>query len=299
MQWLFPMMIVIASSSYGILSTIIKVAMGHGFTAEEAVSSQYIVGFALAFILVVFTQRKLPKLNRAGVLTLVFGGLFTGATGVVYGKALIYLPASLAVVMLFQFTWIGLFINCALKRRLPTRAEAISLAFLFAGTLLAAGVIGADISNIAWQGWVYGLLSALSFAIFIQINSRHVEGVSTITRMFFMSLVAMIATSLVLAPEIVWNGRLLVEGLWKYGLALGFFGIILPIILFSIAIPRVGGALASILSAMELPVAIMASVIVLGEQLTTLQLYGIVLVLIGMTLPTYLSMRKTERQISA
>ena len=47
-----------------------------------------------------------------------------------------------------------------------------------------------------------------------------------------------------------------------------------------------------ILSALELPVAILASVIVLHAPLTTLQVFGIMLVLIGMPLPTYLSMRK-------
>ena len=295
MNWIFPLMVVVASSSYGILSTIIKVAMGNGFTVSESVSSQYIVGFFLALILALVTQRQLPKLTKDGVITLVLAGLFTGTTGVVYGQSLVYLPASLAVVMLFQFTWIGLLIDCVLKRRLPTRAETISLVFLVSGTLLAAGVIGADISNIAWQGWAYGLFSALSFAIFIQINSRPVEGMTNITRLLLLSFVAAVGTSLVLSPEIIWNGRLFVDGLWKYGLMLGFFGIILPITLFGIAIPKIGGALASILSAMELPVAIMASVIVLGEHLTSLQLTGIVLVLIGMTLPTYISMYKAKR----
>ena len=50
----------------------------------------------------------------------------------------------------------------------------------------------------------------------------------------------------------------------------------------------------SILSAMELPVAILVFVIVLHEVVSTLQLFGIVLVLIGMTLPPYLSTRKAK-----
>ena len=60
----------------------------------------------------------------------------------------------------------------------------------------------------------------------------------------------------------------------------------------SIAAPKVGGSLSSILSAMELPVAILASVAVLHEKLTILQVFGIVIVLIGMTLPTVIAQRK-------
>lgn len=292
---IFPLMIVIASSSYGILSTIVKVAMQHGFTSAEAITSQYIFGFLLALLLFMVTQRTLPRLNKSGALTLVLAGALTATTGIVYGQSLNYLPASLAVVMLFQFTWIGLFIDCALKKRFPSRPEAISLVFLFAGTILAAGIVDVDLSAIPWQGWVLGLISAFSFALFIQINSRLVEGISTITRTFFISIVALIVISIALTPEIIWNGQLFEAGLWKFGLALGIFGIILPILLFSIAVPKVGGGLASILSAMELPVAILVSMIVLKEVLSPLQFVGIALVLIGMVLPSYLSMRQAKK----
>lgn len=290
----YPLLIIIASSSYGILSTIVKVAMNAGFTSAEAITSQYVIGFLLAVVLFVCTQRTLPKLNARGWRILVLGGMLTGFTGIVYGHSLNYLPASLAVVMLFQFTWIGTLLDCILKRRFITRIEAIALVVLFAGTILAAGVIDTDLSRIAWQGWGFGLLSALSFAVFIQVNSRQVDGVTTISRMTIMSFVALVMTSFFLAPEIVWNGTLFNEGLWKFGLILGMFGIIVPILLFGIAAPKVGGALTSILSAMELPVAICVSVIVLHETLTVLQIAGIALVLCGMVLPTYLTSKKQK-----
>lgn len=283
-------MIIIASSSYGILSTIVKLAIGEGYTAGEAITSQYIFGFLLMLIIMLIKERELPRMNRDGAIILFFAGLFTAMTGIVYGQALIYLPASLAVVMLFQFTWIGTFIDCALKRRLPSRIETISLVILFIGTIFAAGMFDADLSGIPLKGWVLGLLSALSFAIFIQFNARQVEGVSNISRAFIISIIALTIISFVLNPEIIWNGKL-ASGLWMHGLALGLFGIVLPIILFSIAAPKVGGALTSILSAMELPVAVIVSVIVLHESLTVLQAIGIVFVLLGMTLPTYLSRR--------
>ncbi|MEN0589479.1 DMT family transporter [Kurthia gibsonii] len=289
---LFPLLIVIASSSYGILSTIIKVAMAHGFTTAEAVQSQYAIGFLLAFILFIITQRSLPKLSAKGLLIICCAGLFTGITGIVYGKSIHYLPASLAVVMLFQFTWIGLFLDCLIHKRLPKRIELFSLVFLIGGTILAAGVLDVDLSELSWKGWLFGFAAAFSFACFMQFNSKHVEGVTTISRMTIMSLIALIVVSFFQAPEVMWNGTLFTSSLLYFGLALGFFGIILPIILFTIAVPKVGGGTASILSATELPVAIMASVIVLNESLSALQIVGIILVLVGMTLPTLLENRK-------
>lgn len=195
-QWIYPLMIVIASSSYGILSTIVKVAMQHGFTSAEAITSQYVFGFFLALILFIATQRTLPKVSKSGAFMLILAGSLTAITGMVYGESLNYLPASLAVVMLFQFTWIGLFLDCILKKRLPSRLELISLAFLIAGTVLAAGILDVDLSQIAWQGWALGLAAAFSFAAFLQVNSHPVEGITTIGRTFILSIVSLIVISI-------------------------------------------------------------------------------------------------------
>lgn len=293
-NFIYPLLIVIGSSSYGILSTIIKVAMGQGFETNEAVTSQYVIGFLLAFLLFIITQRSLPRLTAKGFLIIMLSGLLTGNTGIVYGQAVHYLPASLAVVMLFQFTWIGLFLDCIIHRRRPTRIELFSLVFLVAGTILAAGILDANLSGLDIRGWLFGFASAISFACFMQFNSKPVEGISKIGRMTLMAFFAMLIVCIFQTPEIISNGKLFGTELLYFGLALGFFGIILPILLFTISVPKVGGGVASILSATELPVAIIASVIVLHEKLTMLQVGGIILVLIGMILPTILQRNSTK-----
>lgn len=280
---IYPLLVVIAASCFGILSTIIKVAMSKGFTAAEAVTSQYFVGFALAAVLFFTTKRRIPRLRGWKVLAL--SGTFTAATGIVYGQSLEYLPASIAVVLLFQFTWIGMFMDCIVHRRWLKRTEAVSLILLFAGTLLAAGVIDADLSEIPWAGWAWGIAAAFSFSAFMFVNGIRVEGMDTTSRLFFVSLTSTVVIAFFQTPEIVWNGRLFVDGLWLYGMLLGLFGIVIPIYLFAVAVPHVGSGLASILSAMELPVAILASVLILNEVLSLLQLVGIVIILVGMILP--------------
>jgi len=292
-SWMYPLMIVFAASCYGILSTIIKLAIRDGFTAPEAITSQYFTGFVLALLIFIIVRRTLPKFG--GGTTLLLAGLFTATTGIVYGQAVTYMPASIAVVMLFQFTWIGILFDCVAKRRLPQRIEVISLIFLFGGTIFAAGVIGTDISGIPWQGWAWGMASAISFASFVMINQKQVEGMDTETRLLFTSFFAVVVIFLFQSPEILWNGAFFGSGLWIYGLVLGLFGIVIPIYLFSIAVPKVGTAAASILSAMELPVAVTVSVILLSETLTLLQVLGIIIILFGMSLPTLAQRRVTTR----
>ena len=235
-NWLYPLLVVIAASSYGLVSTIIKLAMLGGFSASEAITSQFFIGFCLAALIFILTNRT--KLSFKGFGILILAGILTAMTNIVYGRSLIYLPASLAVVLLFQFTWIGMVISCIAKRQLPSRIEFISLIVLFAGTLPAAGLIDVDLSQIPIQGWLWGLAAALCFSLFLFVNGKPTTSMNISNRLLLVSFFAFMTTSVFQSPEIIWNGTLFGEGLWMYGLALGLFGMIIPVYLFTIAVPK-------------------------------------------------------------
>ncbi|MET3317461.1 UNVERIFIED_ORG: drug/metabolite transporter (DMT)-like permease [Peribacillus simplex] len=285
--YLYPLLVVIAASSYGLVSTIIKLAMRSGFSASEAVTSQFFFGFCIAVCIFILTNRT--KLSFNGVKILILAGVFTGLTNIFYGLSLNYLPASLAVVLLFQFTWIGMLISCITKRKFPSRIELISLIILVAGTIPAAGLIDVDLSQIPFQGWLWGLAAALCYSLFLFVNGRATTNMNTTNRLVLVSFFAFMMSVVFQSPEVIWNGTLFSEGLWIYGLILGLFGMIIPVFLFTIAVPKVGLSMSSILSAIELPIAVMVSVILLSENVTSLQIVGIVTILLGMSLPTMLN----------
>ncbi|MBK5483262.1 DMT family transporter [Peribacillus sp. TH16] len=286
-MYLYPLLVVIAASSYGLVSTIIKLAMRSGFSASEAVTSQFFFGFCIAVCIFILTNRT--KFSFNGVKILILAGVFTGLTNIFYGLSLNYLPASLAVVLLFQFTWIGMLISCITKRKFPSRIELISLIILVAGTIPAAGLIDVDLSQIPFQGWLWGFAAALCYSLFLFVNGRATTNMNTTNRLVLVSFFAFMMSVVFQSPEVIWNGTLFSEGLWIYGLILGLFGMIIPVFLFTIAVPKVGLSMSSILGAIELPIAVMVSVILLSENVTSLQIVGIVTILLGMSLPTMLN----------
>ncbi|MFJ7685766.1 EamA family transporter [Peribacillus butanolivorans] len=286
-MYLYPLLVVIAASSYGLVSTIIKLAMRSGFSASEAVTSQFFFGFCIAVCIFILTNRT--KLSFNGVKILILAGVFTGLTNIFYGLSLNYLPASLAVVLLFQFTWIGMLISCITKRKFPSRIELISLIILVAGTIPAAGLIDVDLSQIPFQGWLWGLAAALCYSLFLFVNGRATTNMNTTNRLVLVSFFAFMMSVVFQSPEVIWNGTLFSEGLWIYGLILGLFGMIIPVFLFTIAVPKVGLSMSSILGAIELPIAVLVSVILLSENVTSMQIVGIVTILLGMSLPTMLN----------
>lgn len=70
-------------------------------------------------------------------------------------------------------------------------------------------------------------------------------------------------------------------GIAPYGLLLGMFGVALPPLLFSIGMPHVGPGYGTILTASELPVAVIMSALILKESVTIIQWLGVVLILGG------------------
>ncbi|MNW65137.1 EamA-like transporter family protein [compost metagenome] len=72
---------------------------------------------------------------------------------------------------------------------------------------------------------------------------------------------------------------------------LGLFGAFIPPVLFAIGVPHIGGGMAGILGAAELPVAVLLSSFVLHEQVSGLQWTGVVLVLLGVMLPELYKLR--------
>ena len=70
-------------------------------------------------------------------------------------------------------------------------------------------------------------------------------------------------------------------GIWKYGLVLGAFGLLIPVVLFGIGTPHLPTGLSTIMASSELPCGILISVFVLGEPVSTLQAAGVVVILAG------------------
>ncbi|MDR0268414.1 EamA family transporter [Paenibacillus sp.] len=279
----YSLLILIGACSYGILSSIMKIGMKEGFTVNQMLGGQYVFGWTFLLILMLVFSRK--KLSPKQWLSLLFVGITMSGTSIFYGKTIEHLPASISVVLLFQFTWIGVLLEAVADRRFPSRGKVVSIIILIAGTLLAGGVIGEAGGSLDLMGVVYGLLSAFSFALYMFVSGRVGTTVPAFSKSFFMTTGSgVIVLSVFASPSFLWDGAL-VDGLWKYGIALGILGILIPVVFFSIGMPKVGSGTGAILGAAELPAAVVASVLLVHEHVSGLQWMGIVLIFIGIAIP--------------
>lgn len=284
----------IAGCSYGMLATLVKLAYGRGFEVSEVVGAQYYFGLFILSTIVLFMPKI--KLELKKIFSLLLVGVVTGLTGIFYSSSLSLISATLGVVLLFQFTWIGVLIEAIAEKTFPSRAKMVSVIFIFIGTLMAGGILGA--SNIEFNalGVFLGFLSGISFAVFIFLASRVAVEVPALTRTFWIALGAVCIITVFYPPKFLINGAL-TSGLFKYGLLLGIFGPAIAPLLFAKGAPITGSGLATVLGSSELPVAILMSSLLLKEQVSIIQWFGIFIILFAIALPYLFALIK-ERYLA-
>lgn len=94
-------------------------------------------------------------------------------------------------------------------------------------------------------------MSAVSFAFYIFVSGRVATQVPAVNKSLYMTTSAMVIIMTVFSPSFLYDGAI-TDGLWKYGLPLGLLGIVIPVLFFSIGVPKLGSGLGAILGAAEL-----------------------------------------------
>lgn len=279
--------VLIGAISYGVLSTIVKLAYEAGFNSAAVSGSQFFFGWLMIFVLALLSKNL--RLNPKTALTLMAIGISSGTTGYLYYQSLQTVSASVAIILLFQFTWIGVVIDSILAKRLPSRSHFLSAVLLIGGAILASA---AYTSALDVRGTLFGLGAAVSFSIFLLASGRVANHVPVIKKSFYMMTGGLLFVMIMYPPTTFLTAANFEQGLIWYALPLGLFALILPPLLFAAGAPHLSPASVSLLGAAELPTAVICSVLILGEHLSGSQWIGIIIILIGIFYPIYVSSLK-------
>ncbi|CAM4365973.1 multidrug transporter [Bacillus manliponensis] len=278
----YSLLVLLGACSYGILAIFVKFAYSEGFSLGEVIGSQYLFGwFILLSITLLFSRHRVPFKQA---IILFIAGTSASLTGIFYYGSLQTVPASIAIVLLFQFVWIGIIIEAVATKTFPSKEKIISVIFLLAGTFLSSGLFEQSAGSIDMKGIFFGLLSAVAFAFYIFVSGKVAVEIPSLPRGVTLMAGALTLVMIIFPPTFLYDGAL-AAGLWKYGLGLGIFSIVIPSIAFTIGIPKIGSGLATILGAAELPVTTILSVFLLKEAVLTSQWVGVTLILIGIAIP--------------
>ena len=293
-------LVLLASCSYAVLSTIVSLAVRAGYGIDVVLVGKFFYGWVILLIIsaIVFAVRKRQKISwdRKRVMCLAGTGIVMALVTVCYFHSLSYLPISLAVVLLFQYSWMGVVIESAANKRLPSKSKTVSCLVILAGTILAGGIIGSSVSLSEMNpiGIMLGLSAAFCYALFVFLSGRVSTDMPPLSKSFSISTFGMLFVLLFVGT--VYGGTAVLEGITNigslvYSIPLGIFGIAVPILFLAVGAPKISTGMATILNSAELPLEVLLAALIILEPVGPLRWIGVVIILLGIALPYIMEKR--------
>ncbi|WP_276481375.1 EamA family transporter [Paraflavitalea pollutisoli] len=271
----YSAMIFAGACSYGVLSTIVKLAYLDGHSIAWLSLLQHAIGMIVLWLWVLLTlsRQQQPALRRRW-LPVMASGATIGLSSFTYYLSVRYIPASLAILLLMQFTWMGLLLERVIFQARPSRGQLLAVGCILLGTLLAGNLSRTTISPHFLSGAGFACLSALLYALYIIANSRLGKDFPAPQKSALIMTGSTLGILLVNMRPLTAQVSLNPDTV-KWSVLLALFGTIMPPLLFSKAMPKVGTGLSSIIVTAELPVAILSAYWVLDESVDGLQWAGV------------------------
>lgn len=285
----------LGACSFGLLSTIVKNAYAEGYVLGQITGTQAFFGMTILWVLYLLQNIFQKKRNNTKIIKgddsqyrptvwwkVSLAGVFTGLVGIFYYQCVKLLPASIAIILLMQYLWISILIEAVFFKKRPHPIQLIAAVIVLVGTLFAGGLFN-ESASLNIRGVAFGLLAALSYAIFLMTSGRVGNDLPVLKKSALMITGSCIMTWILFPPMFFFDG-VFFAGLYKWGLILALLGTVIPPLFFSFGIPRTGVSLGAILSAAELPVAVISSRFILQENVQALQWLGVALILSAIVL---------------
>ena len=235
--------------------------------------------FAIAFAVSMVRGKRWQRVGARSALSLMGLGCFTCCTSILYCYAMSVLPVSVALTLLFQFTWIGTVLQIILTRKPPALSQVIAAAVVIVGTVFASGVYKTGIAGYDPLGLVCGFGAAISCACFVTFSGRVKAPCSNEQRGMIVCAGVVIASHLV-CPDFIVSGVLL-DGFAPYAFVCGLFGMTLPVLLFGLGTPHLTPGMSTIMTSAELPAGLLLAMLALGEPISAVEWLGVAIILAG------------------
>ncbi len=275
--------VLLGAGFFGFTPIFAKLGFSYGYSLGQITIVQMMIS---SFLLWSFTLIKRPSfkgLNKKNLPQIMITGCLIGLTSIFYYGAMQYLPASLAIILMFQFVWIGIILEWIFSKIKPAPVTVLSIILILIGVFFASNVVNGNIQGLPFKGFLFGILSAFTYAGFIFFSGKVAVNVDPLIRTSLMATGSTILV-LVLFMHDISSVLPLETNLLTTAVGVSLFGAVLPPLFFAVGAPLVSGGIANILTSIELPIAILSASLILSETVMPLQWLGTAIILVAIAL---------------
>ena len=277
----------VAALGFAMKAIFVKMAYPYGVSAPTLLALRMLFSLPVFAWVAIAHSRAASSLTRFDVGMLVMlGVLGYYGTSILDFIGLQYISAGLERLILFIYPTLTVLIGVFFMGRAWSSREGWAMALSYGGIALA---VAHDLHFAAsWHRVLIGagfvFVSAVCFAVYLCGSGKMIKRLGS---MRFTGLAMLVSTGATLLHFVLSRplGDIVQPApvMWL-GAAIALFSTVLPVFMQSMAIQRIGASRAALIGSVAPVLTIFLGWLMLGEPITSLQLFSTVLVLAGVKL---------------
>lgn len=290
----------IAAVSYGMNPLCALNLYNDGFNVCSVLTYRFVFG-TLILALLMLVRRYSFVLTRREALVLAGLGVLFAVSSITYFISFKYMGAGIAATLVFAYPVMVAVIMAIFFHERLSRAAIFSILMTVGGiALLYRGDNGRPIAPL---GFLYIMVSALAYALYIVVVNRSHIVMSSVKLTFYAMLVCLlclIAFSYATGEPLQ---GLATPSQWFYATFLGLVPTVISLVFMAMAIRCIGSTPTAIMGALEPVTAVIIGYFMFNEAITPritagilLILFAVLLIIIGGQLPSVSRVRHILRR---
>ncbi|OFH99454.1 EamA-like transporter family protein [Clostridium acetireducens DSM 10703] len=274
---------IISAILFGSAGIFVKLAYKSGLDSISLLIMQYAVAVTIMFLIILIQNKEMLKVTKKQIFSLVVLGLVGNTFMTIsYYTAFEYLPVAVVTMLLYTYPIMVFIYTVLFKKGKVNKKRVVALILAFIGAILTLNVLSESI-RYPIKGIIIGLLCAVFYAFMNVYAEEKLININPLTVNAYSTLFSLITLIIYKSPLFIFKTHLSLESLF-YIFILAIFCEIIPLTLLYAAINKIGALKVSIIGNLEIPTAMITSIIFLKESVTIMQIIGAFLVIGGVYL---------------
>ena len=276
-------LVAISGICWGFHGVMIKYAISLGASFMQVLLVEVSFAFVFfAFFGLTFLKKVRPQ-SFLQWFKLILIGLAT--IGVGYFLFLSYSlgPVAIPATLMFLYLPIVYGFSIFTKNQRLTLIKSSAIASVLLGAILTTQIFSTFHQGSVLASVIAASCASMCYALVFILTPGVGAYTSAEFRSFTVSGVGLLGCLLILqsAPSLWYDLGDNAVKFYIFALLLGVVGQALPVISLMKGLPLTGSSLGGVVASIELPIAVLSAFIILGESLTAVKIFGVLLVLLG------------------
>lgn len=272
---------IISATFYGLLAVFFKFGYNSGLDTATMLSFRFIFATIILLPYIILFKRKKLLVSRHVILMAIIGGtFFYGAQSYFFAAAIEYISASTTSLIFYLYPMMVVIISALIFKSKIHLRTFITLIFILIGCVCV--LYDAFNRNMNLTGVIFAFLAMITFSFYLIFIQKALINVDSTVFSFYIILFTALQCIVVYTPFSISH---ITFDQWKILLLLGLFPTAIAVLLLYKAIDLIGSANTSIFSSIEPAITVLASALLLNDDVKLIQITGMLCIIAGIVLP--------------